>query len=182
MNQPSPVAAAYARSLLELANERGQTEQIGREVADLKQVLDDNPTFRQYLADPGIGGDERAATIDKVFAGRADPLLVNFLKVMSAKNRLRLLPEVCDAFDALLDEQLGKIEVDVTVAKKLGDSELDEVRQKVGKALGKDAVIHQYVDESILGGLILRVGDQLIDGSVRRQLEAMRERLLTAKA
>ena len=181
MDQPSPLAAAYARSLLELANERGQTEPIGREVADLKQVLDDNPTFRQYLADPGIGHEERNATIDKVFGGQADPLLVNFLKVMSGKNRLRLLPEVCDAFDALLDEQLGKVEVDVTVAHKLGQAELDEVRRKVGKALGRDAVVRQSVDESILGGLILRVGDQLIDGSVRRQLESMRERLLSAK-
>jgi F-type H+-transporting ATPase subunit delta len=76
---------------------------------------------------------------------------------------------------------LGKIEVDVTVAQRLSDAQLEEVRRKVSTALKKDAVVHQYVDEKIIGGLVLRVGDRLIDGSVKAQLDAMRRQLLTAK-
>jgi F-type H+-transporting ATPase subunit delta len=70
--------------------------------------------------------------------------------------------------------------VDVTVAQRLSPDELENVRRRVSQALGKDAVVHQYVDESIIGGLVLRVQDQLIDASVRYQLDAMKQRLLQA--
>ena len=85
-----------------------------------------------------------------------------------------------DAYEDLLDERLGKVEVDVTVAVRLSPDELESVRQRIGAALKKDAVIHQYVDESIIGGMILRVEDRVIDSSVRYQLEAMRKNLLSA--
>ena len=85
------------------------------------------------------------------------------------------------AFDNLLDIQYGKIEVDVTVANKLNDQELESVRQKVSEALKRDAIVHQYIDESIIGGLILRMNDQLIDGSVRTQLDRMRRQLLSSR-
>jgi F-type H+-transporting ATPase subunit delta len=80
----------------------------------------------------------------------------------------------------MLDEQLGKIEVDVTVAQKLSSEQLEEVRQRVSAALKKDAVVHQYVDESIIGGLVIRVQDKLIDASVKTQLAAMKQQLLSA--
>jgi F-type H+-transporting ATPase subunit delta len=91
------------------------------------------------------------------------------------------LPGFCEAYAALLDEKLGKVEVDVTVASRLSNEELEQVRQLVNRALKKDAVVHQYVDESIIGGIVLKVGDRLIDGSVRTQLEQVRSRLRTRK-
>lgn len=177
----SPTAEAYARSLLDLANERNQAESIGQEIAALREILTENPTFQQFLADPAISEAEREQTLKKVFGGRVAPLVMNFLGVLNAKGRAGLLAQAADAYDDLLDEQLGKIEVDVTVAQKLTPEQLEAVRQRVSAALKKDAVVHQYVDESIIGGLVLRVQDQLIDASVKYQLEAMREQLLTAK-
>src|SRR5205085_8009357 len=145
------------------------------------EVLGENPTFAAFLADPGIGAAERTAVLEKVFRGRASPLAMNFLLVLNNKGRLRLLRQIAEAYGALLDEQNGKVEVDVTVARKLGREQLGEVKEKVSQALGKDAVVHQYVDPEIIGGLVLRVEDRLIDASVRYQLEAMRERLLSAR-
>jgi len=81
----------------------------------------------------------------------------------------------------LLDRQQGVVEVDVTVAKGLGDDQLEAVRRKVGDSLKRQAVVHQIVDPAIIGGLVLRVQDQLIDGSVRAQLSAMRRQLLDAR-
>jgi F-type H+-transporting ATPase subunit delta len=91
------------------------------------------------------------------------------------------IEEIARAYDELLDERLGKIEVDVTVAQRLGPDQLEQVRRSVSAALKKDAVVHQYVDESIIGGLVLRVQDRLIDASVRAQLEGMRRRMLGAE-
>jgi ATP synthase F1 delta subunit len=173
---PSSLALTYARSLLELADERDELEPVANDVDALRQVLDQTPVIAEYLRDPGIGVDERQALLDKAF-GEAHPLVVRFLKLLNDRERLRDLPEIADAFEQLLDEKLGKTEVDITVAEKLDDETLAQVGDRIGEVLGKEAVVHQYVDESIIGGMILRAGDRVVDASVRRQLDAMRDRL-----
>jgi F-type H+-transporting ATPase subunit delta len=177
----NPTAVAYARSILELANEKGQAQEFGQELAAIGEVLRQNPSFAEFLADPGIGLTERTAALDKVFRGRASPLVMNLLGVLNSRGRLNLLGAVSEAYANLLDEQLGNVEVDVTVAQKLDNSQLEQVRQRVSQALGKKAVVHQYVDQEIIGGLVLRVEDRLIDASVKSQLEALRERMLVAR-
>jgi F-type H+-transporting ATPase subunit delta len=177
----SPTAVTYARSLLELAQERNLVEPIGQELDQIKEILEANPTFREFLKDPAIGTEERTGVLDRVLRTRVNPLLANFLGVLNVHGRLGLLDEIIGAYGDLLDELFGKVEVDVTVAQRLGPDELEQVRQRVGAALKKDAVVHQYVDESIIGGLVLRVGDKLIDASVRSQLEAIRRQFLAAR-
>jgi F-type H+-transporting ATPase subunit delta len=177
----SSVATAYARPLLELANEQNQAEAIGQELTGLREVVESNPTFAEFLANPGVGETERTQVLDRVFQGRASPLLMNFLRVLNARGRLGLLVQVSHAYDDLLDELFGKIEVDVTVAQRLSPEELEEVGRRVSQALGKEAVVHQYVDESIIGGLVLRVQDRLIDASVRSQLQSLKKQMMAAR-
>jgi len=102
------------------------------------------------------------------------------LGVLNQHGRLGSLSQMIDAYQELLDEVLGKVEVDVTTAHRLEPSQLDSARQKISAALGRDAVIHQYVNENIIGGMVIRVGDKLIDASVRAQLDAMKHQLLAA--
>ena len=175
----TPTTLAYAQSLLDLAGEQNEAEAIGEELGQIAEIVEQNPTFAAYLADPGIGHDERARTLQQTFAGKVSPLMWNFMGVLNLKRRLKEIPAIAAAYDDLLDEKLGKIEVDVTVAQKLSPEQLEQVRQRVSQALKKDAVIHQYVDDSIIGGLLIRVQDKLIDASVRSQLHSMREQLLT---
>jgi F-type H+-transporting ATPase subunit delta len=177
----SPTAVTYARSLLELAQDRKLAEPIGQELASIAEILTANPTFLGFLRDPAIGSEERSRVVDKVLKPNVNPLLANFLGVMGMHNRLGILDQVAQAYSDLLDELLGKIEVDVTVSQKLSAAELDQVRQKVSAALKKDAVVHQYIDESIIGGMVLRVGDQLIDASVKTQLETMKRQFLASR-
>jgi F-type H+-transporting ATPase subunit delta len=178
---PSAGARAYATALIELANERNLTNPIADELNGLRQVLAENPSFRAFLADPSIGDTERSALLKKVFAGKIQLLLEHFLEVLAAKGRLNHIEQIADAYDDLLDEQLGKIEVDVIVAQKLSPEQLEQVRTRVSAALKKDAVVHQYVDESIIGGLILKVQDKLIDASVKTQIAMLRQQLLAAR-
>jgi len=177
----SPTTLAYGQSLLDLAGEQNQAEAIGEELGQIAEIIEQNPTFAAYLADPGIGHEERAQTLKQTFAGKVSPLMWNFLGVLNVKRRLKEIPAIAAAYDDLLDEKLGKIEVDVTVAQKLTPDQLEQVRQRVSAALKKDAVIHLYVDDAIIGGMLLRVQDQLIDASVRSQLQAMREQLLASR-
>lgn len=174
-----PVSVAYATSLLQLAESRDQMQPIADEVGALQQVLEENPTFARFLADPGVDRDERSGVVERTFSS-ASPLMQNFLKLLDRKNRLGKLPQVLSAFETLMDEKLGKVEVNITVAEKLDDAQLEQVRQRVSRKLNKDAVVHQFVDPDILGGMVIRVQDQVIDASVRSKLDAMQRRLRQA--
>lgn len=180
-NQKSSIATAYAASLLELANEQKQAEQIGQELEQIGQILAENRSFQLFLSDPAISETERGEVLKRVFGGKVSQLVSNFLGVLNRKGRAGSLARIIEAYDDLLDEQLGKVEVDVTVAAKLSPEQLEEVRQRVSSALKKDAVVHQYVDESIIGGIVLRVQDKMIDASVRSQLAAMKQQLLESR-
>ena len=174
----SLTAFTYAQSILDLANEQQQAEPIGQELASLKQILDENPSIREVFTSPAIGADEREQLLERVFRNNLAPLLFNTLGVLNAHNRLGLISQIAQAYDELLDKQLGKVEVDLTVAQRLDADQLERARQQVSQALGRDAIVHQYVDENIIGGMIIRVGDKLIDASVRYQLASMRKQLL----
>lgn len=174
----SLTAFTYAQSILELANEQQQAEPIGEELASLKQILDENPSVREVFTNPAISAEEREQLLERVFRNNLAPLLFNTLGVLNAHNRLGLISQIAQAYDELLDKQLGKVEVDLTVAQRLDSDQLERARQQISQSLGRDAIVHQYVDEAIIGGVIMRVGDKLIDSSVRSQLAAMRKQLL----
>lgn len=180
-DQKPPFVTAYAASLLELATEQKQAEAIGQDLEQLRAIVADNRTFRLYLSDPAISHTERSETLKKVFAGKISPLLNNFLGVLNEKGRLGSLTQVAEEYADLLAEQMGKVDVEVTVPSELSAQQLDDVRKQVSAALKKEAVVHQTVDSSIIGGLMLRVQDKLIDASVKTQLKAMKEQLLSSQ-
>jgi F-type H+-transporting ATPase subunit delta len=172
----------YAKALMELAEEHHtDPAALGQELKDLRKIVDDNEAFRLYLGDPAIGVFERAAALQRIFQGKVMPLVSDLMRLLNERGRLRLLVDIAGAFDVLLEEKLGKVEVDVTVAKPLDDAQMQKVRKSVSAALRRDAVTHQFVDESIIGGLLIRVEDRLIDASVRHQLWAMKEKLLASQ-
>jgi F-type H+-transporting ATPase subunit delta len=171
---------AYAHSLLELANEQKQAEPIGAELNDLRKIVEDNPAAREMMSNPAIGVEERSKMLDRTFRNNVSPLLFNVLGVINQHNRLGLVAELAQAYRELLDKQLGKVEVEITVASALDSQMASNAQTKITAALGKEAVVHQKVDPSIIGGVIVRVGDKLIDASVRHQLEAMKQQMLAA--
>ena len=133
----SSVATAYARPLLELASEQNQAEAIGKELSALRELVESNRTFAEFLGNPAVSEAERGEVLQRTFEGRASPLLFNFLRVLNARGRAGLVAQVSQAYDDLLDELFGKIEVDVTVAQRLSAEELEEVRRCVSQALGR---------------------------------------------
>jgi F-type H+-transporting ATPase subunit delta len=173
-------SAPFAHALLDLANRQGKAQEIAQELADVKDVLKHNPTFNLFLRDPSVSRPERRRVIDSTLAGKINPLLLNTIRVLNNRGRLSLLSDLADTYRQLLDRQLGNVHVDVTVAAPLDPQTLEDVRTRVSAALGKNAVVKQHVDESIIGGLVLRVEDKRIDASVKSQLESMKQRLMQA--
>ena len=174
-----PVDFSYAQALLELAGDDAVA--IGDEMGDLRQIVDENPTFQKFLADPSIGDTERNGLLERTFKGKVSPLIWNFLGVLNAKNRLGRLGDIAGAYHTRLDEKLGKVEVTLTVAQPLTDEQLIHAQRQISTALGKEAIVHTHVDDSIIGGMIVRVRDKLLDASVRYQLQAMKEQLLAKR-
>jgi F-type H+-transporting ATPase subunit delta len=177
----SPIALSYARALLELAREQHTHELIAQDLAALRKAIDADPNFRQFLRDPGISKDERRGVFDRALKPHFHPLVTSFLGVVNQHGRSGLLDEIAAAYQALLDQLQGKVEVEVTVAKKLTKEQLEQVRRRLGEALKRTAIVNQRVDDSIIGGLVLKVEDKLIDASVRSQLQAMKKQMLSKR-
>jgi F-type H+-transporting ATPase subunit delta len=171
---------SYAQALLELADSRQQTDAIAGDVQAIAQVLRDDASLQKYFADPSIGHAERSAKLEHAFNGKTSELLVSFLKLLNAKDRLGQFGGIAQAFQVLLDQRSGNQPVEITVPAALSEQELEDVRIQISTKIGKHARLTQKVDESIIGGLILKIGDKLIDGSVKSQLEQMKHRLVAA--
>src|SRR4051812_29242394 len=107
-----PIVARYARALLQLANKHNQAEAIRVELKALAQVLEGSMAFRAIISDLSVSEGTRQNLITKTFTGRLSPVMMNFLGLVNSKGRLGLLPDIIDAYDDLLEEQLGNVEVD----------------------------------------------------------------------
>ena len=171
----------YAQALFELAEHAGTLSTINDQVESLAELLAGSGELRELITSRALGRDDRAGVIDRVFKGKVDDTLFKFLHVLNHKDRLASLPGVTASFAALMAEKNGIIEVDAYVAKAMDAAQVGQVASSIGAALGgKQVVLHQYVDESLIGGLKLRVGDQMIDGSVATKLTKMKRDLIDA--
>jgi F-type H+-transporting ATPase subunit delta len=132
--------------------------------------------FAEFLKTPIIGSAARRASIDRIVKGKVSDLVHRFVMVIAAHGRAGRLADIADAFDGMLQARLGRVEVDMyTVTGQAAPDVVATVKGGVKEAFGKEAVIHQYADPNMIGGVKLRIGDQLIDGSVETQLRNMRD-------
>lgn len=168
----------YGQALLGAAEKAGVTEQVMQELNSLvDDALDKLPNLRDVLASPRIEAEEKERIIDKITAG-ASPVLVNGLKVMARHGRLDCIGHVRVAFHRLLNELRGRVEVLVRVAVPISDTQLGQIADKLRGMLKKDVEIKMEVRPEILGGIIVKVGDTLYDGSVIAKLDQMRSSAL----
>jgi F-type H+-transporting ATPase subunit delta len=180
--QPTALAKVYAKSIFELAQSQGgqqNAEEILGELEDIIEIARNDRSFNELLASRLIDSEKRDASIERMFSGKVSPLTLNFLRQLNRKDRLANLSQIAVAMDELVQNQFGRIEVDVFTASPISASELESVRKRLSDSLGKEVIMHPYTDSSMLGGIKLRMGDQLIDGSIQAELRKLRETLLT---
>lgn len=175
----APVAGRYAQALFELGIEKDQVEPLGEALAELSRFFKDSAELRSVLLNPAIKLSERRDVIDAV-AKKAQwpPLFRNFVMLLLDKDRLRHVGEIAKAYAIKMDDNLGRARARVTSAVALGDEDLETLKKRLGEMTGKDVVMTTDVDEELIGGVIARVGGTIYDGSVRTQLQRMREAIL----
>lgn len=176
---PDALANTYARSLFELASEAGQGA-LETSLTELEEVLElarADKKFNEFLASQAIPAKARDASLVRILKGRCSDLTLRFLRVLNEKSRLSHLPAIATALDALVQAKLGRVEVDVFTAETLPAEQLGQLAQRLGSALKKEVVLHPYVEASMIGGVKLRIGDQLVDASLATRLNAMRDKL-----
>lgn len=179
--QPDALAKVYAKSLFELAHAQGgqaNAESILGELEDIIELARQDKSFSELLASRLIDSTKRDGSIERMFSGKVSPLTLNFLRQINRKGRLANLSQIATAMDEMVQNQFGRVEVDVFTATPIGAGELESVRKQLCDSLGKDVIMHPYTDSSMLGGIKLRVGDQLIDASIQAELRKMRDMLL----
>jgi F-type H+-transporting ATPase subunit delta len=172
------LAQVYARSLYELADEAGGRDKIvevSEEIEQIGELARGDRSFGEFLASPIINKGERSRSLRQIFDGNVTDLTLRFLLVLNEKGRLGHLEAIDDAYDQLVHEAFGRVEVDLYTAAPLDAQELESIKERIRKALGKEPVVYAYTEPSMIGGLKLRIGDQLIDGSVSNRLRRLKQ-------
>ena len=175
------VARNYAETLFELARRNESIQEYGDALGMVAGLLEDDSRFRTFVETPRIDDENKKDVIRKVFRDKAPKLVINFVLITIDKRRQTLLREISEEYSLLLDNHLGREHIEVTVARPLDDTTANVVSEQLSKMLGRQAIPHIRVKPEILGGLVVRTGDMIYDGSVRRRLEGLRRRLLTVR-
>lgn len=175
------VARSYAETLFALADRHDAVEAYGEGLETVTRLLEEDGRFRLFLETPRIDDEAKKAVVRKAFGDQLPRHVVNFVLVTIDKRRQRLLREIAAQYHALVDERMGREHVQVSVARPVDDATREMIAEKLSAALGKTAIPHIRVHPEILGGIVVRTGDTIYDGSVRRRLDGMRRRLLEAE-
>ncbi|MEM7582379.1 MAG: ATP synthase F1 subunit delta [Acidobacteriota bacterium] len=171
------VARVYSRAMYDLAKSRGVAEQLLDELQEIANLIARDEAFAAFVASPMVDAEERAASLEKLFRGKASDLLVDSLQVIHRKERLALLPAISEAFRLEHQEQLGRVDVRIRTAVALTDRLRDDLRRAITQRYGKEPALHEEVDSSLIGGMVLQVDDEKVDSSVVRQIAKMRHTL-----
>lgn len=178
------VARRYATALVELTSEDGSLESVEKDLGTLAQLLAAAPELKSALSNPAFKVQERKAVLHTVLGKLgAHKHTKNFVFVLNDRNRLMAFDAILEAFSAQYDERMGRVRTQITSAKPLDDASIETLRkhlQAITKA--KSVVVTQAVDPNLIGGIVTRIGDLVLDGSVRTQLKLLREQLTAGDA
>lgn len=174
------VSRSYAEALFELGERSGQQAAFSDAVEEFASLRETDEKVRRFLDSPKIEAEAKKRVLRRTLEGRAPKLFLNFLCVALDKRRQRLLGDIAHEYRALLDEHLGRLRVSVTLASEPDEKSEEEIASDLSRALGKTVIPQVRVDPEILGGVVVRYGDRVLDGSLRRRLLGMRRRMLEA--
>ena len=176
--QEITISRIYARALLQIAEEQGVAESVLEELDGLVEQADRDDAFASFLTSPLVETDERQASLERIFRGRMSELLLDTVLVMNRKGRMGLVQALAETYRDELEKLHGEIRVHVRSAVALDDAQRQQLSEVVSQSTRKQATLVEAVDESLIGGVVLRVGDQRIDTSVANELSKLQEQML----
>jgi F-type H+-transporting ATPase subunit delta len=175
------IARNYAETLLTLAERQGgpgALDEWGGAIDQLDAMLATDPRARQFLETPRVRPEQKKEALRQALAGRAPELFVRFVMVLVDKRRQSLIPEIAQAYRELVDQRMGRARVEVTISHAPDAALQAEIQRALEAQLGRTVIPTYRVDPDLLGGMVLRLGDEIFDGSVRSRANGLRRRLM----
>jgi F-type H+-transporting ATPase subunit delta len=167
------VGSLYGKALLGAAG--GDVDQLVDQLNSIvRDCLSKQPALEQILSSPRVNQVDKEQLIDRIFGGRVHSTLLNFLKVLCRRGRIGWLRGIQVSAQELREQQLGLVRATVRTALPLDEQQRQAIAQRLGQTLGHQVVLDEQVDPSLLGGIMIRVGDQVYDGSVEGKMSALR--------
>lgn len=174
----STIARNYAEALLELAKRAKDLQGWGSILQGLADAVRGDPTIRAFLETPRVDSGAKVELLRKALADRAPSAFVRFIETVVRNRRQMLIPDIAVEYADLVDQVENRLHAEVTVARELDEKTRKMIADRLSKTFDKTVVPHVSVDPRIIGGMVVRVGDTVMDGSVRRKLRELRGDLL----
>ena len=178
----SEIAKRYSQALFDIAAEENKYEQYDQDLKRFSEILRDNESLTEFFANPVFDREEKTAVLSEILA-RTDvsQTTSNFLKLLASKGRIGLIGEIQACFEELMDGVLKKVRVQVRSAFPVKDDMMARLKSTLEAKTGKEVEMVVEEDRSLLGGIVVKIGDTLYDGSVKSQLNTIRELLREEK-
>ena len=173
------IAEVYARSLFEVAKEHDVLDRVHEELGEFAEALSEDRTLQVFLFSPYFSSDEKRDGVKKVVSD-ADERFVNFLELLAERHRMPAVFRIRREFDALWAEENQLLPVTVTSAVELDEGIVDDIGKRIQEQTGRKVELSSNVDPDVLGGLIVRVGNMVLDATVRNRLERLRKQVTKA--
>lgn len=168
----------YAEALFGAAKEASKLEEIAFQLKGAAEIFKKDTRVMQVLKSPKVDGAEKCEFIDKAFSRTASGMVVNFIKLLVRKNRIDKFFYAAEDFHELLDRELGHQEAEITTAVALDEMQISKLKSILSNITKRKVELKERVDVSILGGVIVKMGDTIMDGSVRNGLKEIKETLM----
>jgi len=173
------IASVYARSLFEVALEQGKLDDVRDQLGEFADVLDGNQEMQVFFFSPYFSTPEKEEGLAKVVTG-AEPIVENFLRLLIEKHRMPTVFAVRRVFDELWRQENQLLPVEITSAIELDKKTVKQIGDRIGEETGQKIELSERVDPDILGGLVVRVGNSIIDSSIRSRLDSLRKQVAKA--
>jgi ATP synthase F1 delta subunit len=173
------IARVYAEALFDVARDKGKLDEIHEQLGQVAEAIADNRDLQVFLFSPYFSSSEKREGISRVVSG-ADPELVNFLELLAEKHRMPAIFRIRRRFDEMWAKEERRLEVKLTSAVDLPPDLVEEVGKQIEKQTGQTIELETDVDENVLGGIVLQVGNMVLDASVRNKLERLRKEVAKA--
>jgi F-type H+-transporting ATPase subunit delta len=170
------IAQVYSRSLFEVAQERDELDEVREQLGGIADALEENRDLQVFFFSPYFSTNEKKEGLQKAVSGLSETM-ENFLELLLEKHRMPVLFRVRRQYDALWEEENKLLPVQVTSAIELDEKTVSDLGDRVGEQTGRKVEVTAKVDPDILGGIVLRVGNSILDASIRARLEQLRTRV-----
>lgn len=173
------IAQVYARALFEVADEQGKLDLVREQLGQFADAVNESGDLRVFLFSPYFSTEEKKDGLKRAVEG-ADPAVANFLETLVERHRMPVVFRIRDEFQRLWDAENKLLPVEVTSAVDLDEATVKSIGERIGEQTGQRVELTSKVDPSILGGIVLRVGNSILDASIKHRLDQLRKHVAQA--